>query len=276
MAYDLQDCVATIPPYPHYIGERGDGCDVVSAISDPDSLWVVRLQLFFNCTLRPLNSTKGRYNRYSEDIDVDLVFFSAFEGLLLHTSGTMETNGIRKLYEPSPVPTLYVGRTEDLLGRVPLFPCFLNGNATSTIQTSMLLDRSRPSNSDAPTEQARDHAGAAMFMRSTPGCGTLAGPRLEWVAFRSPRPNGFAECPSLKRPGALGRPKMPGSGVLKRKSPAAAATEDMTCIYQTYIYHLCLLSKTCFSRQCVMSLALESICTYWFRQAVAISLLFLQ
>ncbi len=55
----------------------------------------------------------------------------------------------------------------------------------------------------------RDHAGAAIFMRSTPGCGTLAGPSLEWVAFRSPRPNGFAERSSLKRPGALGRPEMP-------------------------------------------------------------------
>ena len=34
-----------------------------------------------------------------------------------------------------PVPTLYVGRAEDLLrvGRVPLIPCFLDGNATSTI-----------------------------------------------------------------------------------------------------------------------------------------------
>ncbi len=66
----------------------------------------------------------------------------------------------------------------------------------------------------------RDHA--AMFMRSTPGYGTLAGPSLEWVAFRSPslRPNGFAESPGLKRPGALGRPEMPGSSQLKRKSPA--------------------------------------------------------
>ena len=33
----------------------------------------------------------------------------------------MESNGVRKLYEPSPVPTLYVGRILDLLGRV--FPC---------------------------------------------------------------------------------------------------------------------------------------------------------
>jgi hypothetical protein len=68
MVYDLWDCVATIPPHPHYIGELCDGYDVASAISDPDSI-------FFRCTLRPINATKGRYNRYSEDIDVDLFFF---------------------------------------------------------------------------------------------------------------------------------------------------------------------------------------------------------
>ena len=38
-----------------------------------------------------------------------------------------------KYFEPSPVPTLYSGRVEDLLGRVPLISCFLEGNATSTI-----------------------------------------------------------------------------------------------------------------------------------------------
>jgi hypothetical protein len=53
-----------------------------------------------------------------------------------------------------------------------------------------------------------------------PGCETLAGPSLEWVVFQSPRPKVFAESPGLKRPGALGRPEMPESGQLKRKSPA--------------------------------------------------------
>ena len=133
MVYDSQDCVATIPPYPHYIGDRGADYDVASSISDPDSMWIVRPQLFFSCTLRPLNAAKDRYNRSPEDIPLDLVFFSAFEDLRLRTTGTMESNGIRKVYEPSPVPTLYVGRAEDLLGRVPLFPCFLDGNTTSTI-----------------------------------------------------------------------------------------------------------------------------------------------
>ena len=82
----------------------------------------------------------------------------------------------------------------------------------------------------------RDHT--AMFMRSTPGCGTLAGPSLEWVAFQSPRPNGFAESPGLKRPGALGRPKCQ----LKRKSPV----KDTWQAYTWHIYLSWLLSKTCF------------------------------
>jgi hypothetical protein len=53
--------------------------------------------------------------------------------LSLRTAGIMESKGIHRVYEPSPVPMLYVGRVEDLLGRVPLIPCFLDGNATSTI-----------------------------------------------------------------------------------------------------------------------------------------------
>ncbi len=53
--------------------------------------------------------------------------------LRLRTTGIMESKGIHRVYEPSPVPTLYVGRVEDLLGRVPLIPCFLDRNATSTI-----------------------------------------------------------------------------------------------------------------------------------------------
>ena len=133
MVYDSQDCLATIPPYLHYICDRGADYDVASSISDPDSMWIVRQQLFFSCTLRPLNAAKDRYNSSPEDIPLDLVFFSAFEDLRLRTTSTMESNGIRKVYEPSPVPTLYVGRAEDLLGRVPLFPCFLDGNTTSTI-----------------------------------------------------------------------------------------------------------------------------------------------
>jgi len=51
--YCWQDCLATIPPYPYYIGERGAHYDAAASISDPDSMWIVRPQLFFTCTVRP-------------------------------------------------------------------------------------------------------------------------------------------------------------------------------------------------------------------------------
>jgi hypothetical protein len=88
---------------------------------------------FFHCTLSPISTVAGSINRSDEDIQLDLIFFSSFEELRLRTAGIMESKGIHRLQEPSPVPTLYVGRVEDLLGRVPLIPCFLDGNATSTI-----------------------------------------------------------------------------------------------------------------------------------------------
>ena len=37
--YCLQDCLATITPYPYYIGDRGAGYDVVASIADPDSCY---------------------------------------------------------------------------------------------------------------------------------------------------------------------------------------------------------------------------------------------
>jgi hypothetical protein len=96
-------------------------------------MWFVRPQLFFHCELRPIGARVGAYNRCDEDIPLDLVFCSPFEELRLRTAGIMESKGIHRVCEHSPVPTLYFGRVEDLLGRVPLIPCFLDGNAISTI-----------------------------------------------------------------------------------------------------------------------------------------------
>ncbi len=72
-------------------------------------MWFVRPQLFFHCTLRPIGTAAGRFNRSDEAIPLDLVLFSPFEELRFRTAGI-------RVYEPSPVPTLYVGRVEDLLG----------------------------------------------------------------------------------------------------------------------------------------------------------------
>jgi hypothetical protein len=86
----------------------------------------------------------------------------------------------------STVPTLYVGRVEDLLCRVPLIPCFLDGNATSPIPFKYCSKQNshRRTLLSAAVQKvlALTSGGAAKFTRSTPGCGTLDSPSLAWAA----------------------------------------------------------------------------------------------
>jgi hypothetical protein len=98
-------------------------------------------------------------------------------------------------------------------------------------RTSTLLDRSRPLHSAVLTDQARDLAGAVTFTRSTPGCGTLAGPgpSLESAGFWSQKPKGYADSPGLKRPGALRKPIRPGRVQLTRYD------KHIPGIYQSYV-----------------------------------------
>ncbi len=44
----------------------------------------------------------------------------------------MENTGVLKLYDPSPIPCLYVAPVAHMLGRVPLIPLFLAGSSTPT------------------------------------------------------------------------------------------------------------------------------------------------
>ncbi len=78
-----QDCLTTIPPYPHYIDDCGAHYNVASSISDPDNMWIVRPQLFFKCTLRPFNTDKRDCYCCPKDIPLCLNFFSAFEEIRL-------------------------------------------------------------------------------------------------------------------------------------------------------------------------------------------------
>jgi hypothetical protein len=63
----------------------------------------------------------------------NLVFFSSFEELVLPIQGPMEDAGKIKLYDPFPIPCLYVAPVANVLGRVPLIPLFLAGNSAPTI-----------------------------------------------------------------------------------------------------------------------------------------------
>ena len=100
-----------------------------------------------------------------EEITLNLAFFSAFEDLRLQTSGTMESNGIRKLYQPSPV-----GRVDDLLGRVPL------------------------QNLDVLTGKVPPAEGSHIYEINA----------WLFETFQSQKQKGSAESPDLKHPDALG------------------------------------------------------------------------
>ncbi len=55
----------------------------------------------------------------------------------------MEDAGVVKLYEPSPAPCLYVAPAENMVGRIPLMPCFLGlrQSLTSTARTRFHVSR---------------------------------------------------------------------------------------------------------------------------------------
>ena len=65
--------------------------------------------------------------------------FSTFEQISLTPDSCMQKNDIPMLYEraSSQLPTLYVCPVENVLGRVPLIQCFLNGNKNNTIPHSL-------------------------------------------------------------------------------------------------------------------------------------------
>ncbi len=72
-------------------------------------------------------------------IEVSLVFFSTFEPISLTPDSCMQRNSIPMLYEraASQLPTLYVCPVENILGCVPLMPCYLQRNLHNTIPLSL-------------------------------------------------------------------------------------------------------------------------------------------
>ena len=128
----MQDCVCLVAPYLFRL-EPLDEFNVTRDfdISGAGDVWYARPQLFFRCTLCPTGAM-GDARTYKE---FALVFFSTFEPISLTPDFHMQEKGVPMVYERSAsvLPSLYVCPVENVLGRVPLIPCYLNGNTSNTI-----------------------------------------------------------------------------------------------------------------------------------------------
>jgi hypothetical protein len=63
--------------------------------------------------------------------EVSLVFFSTFEPVELTPDSFMQRQGVPMLFDSascSALPSLYICPVKNILGRVPMIPCFVGGN----------------------------------------------------------------------------------------------------------------------------------------------------
>ena len=74
----------------------------------------------------------------------------------------MEDAGVVKLYEPSPTPCLHVAPAENMVGRIPLMPCHLNGNTTPTIPHRYSKNKASCFPAGCADAAAEDVAGAVV------------------------------------------------------------------------------------------------------------------
>ena len=115
-----------LPPYPFSLDDPTD-----MSLEDASH---ARPQLFFKCFLRPRNGRPPQNATWTSgpnDMEACIMCFSTFEELKLPATGPMD-RATTKMYKQSPTQILYVAHCENMLGWVPLFPCFLQGNATPT------------------------------------------------------------------------------------------------------------------------------------------------
>ena len=136
-------------------------------------LWYSLPHLFFWCTVCPA----GSLHTLRKLKELALVFFSTFKPITLTPDAVTQRNGmpIMMLYDTarsSNLRSLYLCLARNVLGRLPLTPCFVRGKRIPTLPHSF-GNRARELWLTAVLELAT----AAGFMRSTFGCGVTTGVR---------------------------------------------------------------------------------------------------
>ena len=119
--------VALIPPQPGpYYTEDNDEFDIEQAY-ESDDLWFARLHLLFRCEFRETDGIgKGSVR------ELDLALITTFENFPA-PHGVAYQNGCKVLYDPTPVPCVYVVPVSNILCQAPLMPYFVHGSTTNTL-----------------------------------------------------------------------------------------------------------------------------------------------
>jgi hypothetical protein len=122
-----------VAPYP-YGPRTADQFNVKTDmdLSREGLLWYAQPQLFFNCTVAPI----GQLECKARHTELSLVFFSTFEPIKLTPNSVMQRNEVPMFFKSASstnLPSLYICRAENVLGRVPLMPCYISGNTHPTL-----------------------------------------------------------------------------------------------------------------------------------------------
>ena len=111
-------------------------------VSGENLLWYGRLQLLFRCTLCPARA----FQATQRHIEVSLAFFSTFEPVEFTRGSIMQRQGVPMFYDSASctaIPSLYICHVKNILGRVPMMPCFVEGNTQPTIPYRFRTQRGR-------------------------------------------------------------------------------------------------------------------------------------
>ena len=159
---------------------------------------------------------------------------------------------------------------EDLLGRVPLIPCEYNLNYSTLVQ--------QPAEGRFWVQMAvvlaQSRGGAAMFTRSTPGCGTLDGPSLVWATSLWPKLKSSDGSPGLRLLSAAGQLSgLASDHCMNMHGIYMVYTMDIPCISCLTINHaFWVLSSSCPEMPCSVHVftvhptliaALKAVKTNW-------------
>jgi hypothetical protein len=123
-----------------------------------------------------MGTAAGLFNHSNKDIQLNLVFFSPSEELCLRTAGIMESKGITGYTRP---PLFQLSVLEGLRtssGKFLSFHAFWKEMEPQLFHIITAEDRRTLLSAAEPMVQALASGGAAMFTKSTPGCGILDSP----------------------------------------------------------------------------------------------------